>query len=413
MDFLNNSFSKISILSPSSKGARGQNNQDNSFSSALQAQPDTSKPISKATIQRGGSGNHFIGKEQRNKQSHDRRYNPPKSSQDKSSDWRRQPHNGDDRKENWRPGSGGSNTSGYSDSKRDITTLTLMHPHNGNASDKNWRSRSGGSNQGFHHSKQNATTIKLVCGLKSANHANELLDACINKSSRLQNELSRIGYHGKIDNDKLLVLNNEGGFSIIMKLGHELSFFQEAKINAIFDKRDSVGFVEWLGGSTGWRFEVSDKAEGTTSWKRRFVIQLNTLQSVFTLFAPDEHKFLFVKEKKRMVWRKHNELTDIVSDIRMWIEILEPSILTSQLLRNSNMGPDSVVHWAHHHPVSVTHAAPSYCIDHCKYLILTSFNLTALSATKNNSYPLTIVSTATMLELVTVSCRCHYSLCCF
>ncbi|KAL7526131.1 hypothetical protein ACHAXR_001334 [Thalassiosira sp. AJA248-18] len=151
---------------------------------------------------------------------------------------------------------------------------------------------------------------------------------------------------------------------VVLEFTRELSRTQESKLLEVFAKHDTVGYLEWLGGATGWRFDIVSESK---SWKRSFVIKLNTLQSVFTLFAKDEHKYHFAKEK-RMVWRKHEELTEIVSDIRVWIEIIVPSDLTRRLLRSSNKGPDSVVHWAHHHP--------------------------------SNKYPLTVVTQSTMLELV-------------
>ena len=54
-----------------------------------------------------------------------------------------------------------------------------------------------------------------------------------------------------------------------------------------------------------------------------------------------------------MMWRKQNELTDVVNDIRVWVETITPETeLTRRLLRNSSHGPNSLVHWAHHSPVS-------------------------------------------------------------
>ena len=90
----------------------------------------------------------------------------------------------------------------------------------------------------------------------------------------------------------------------------------------------------------GWRFDNAGR------WKARIVLQLNTLQDVFKLFAHDSEKYYFPLEKKRMVWRKHNELTEIVSDIRVWMEHMniESCELSRKMLRNSNSGPDSLVH---------------------------------------------------------------------
>ncbi|KAL3767404.1 hypothetical protein ACHAW5_007664 [Stephanodiscus triporus] len=139
-----------------------------------------------------------------------------------------------------------------------------------------------------------------------------------------------------------------------------------SKLLEVFAKYESAGFLEWLGGAKGWRFDCP-VTEGP-SWKKCAVIQLNTLQGVFKLFAKDAQKYFF-ENSQRMAWRKQDELTDVVNDVRVWIETITPrSELTRKMLRNSSTGPDSLVHWAHHHPQTY--------------------------------HPLTVVSESTMLELV-------------
>ncbi|KAL7543583.1 hypothetical protein ACHAWF_012290 [Thalassiosira exigua] len=203
-------------------------------------------------------------------------------------------------------------------------------------------------------------TLELLGGIP-LNHAHDICDACMKKDSAIRSSL-RSSWVVLVSSKDLKE------FSVILEFSGEMTTNQKEKLIKIFAKHESKGFVEWLGGAKGWRFDCP-KTE-STSWKKRFVIQLNSLQSVFTLFASDEQKYFFVDEKKRMVWRKHAELTDVVSDVRVFVETIKPrTCLTRQLLRSSNAGPDSPVHWAHHHP-------------------------------KNSDYPLTVVTETTMLELV-------------
>ena len=74
---------------------------------------------------------------------------------------------------------------------------------------------------------------------------------------------------------------------------------QKSKLLEVFANQQH-GFLEWLGGtSKGWRLDCSK--EESVSWKQRFVIQLNTFECFFTLFASPRQKFYLVEEKKRMV----------------------------------------------------------------------------------------------------------------
>jgi len=226
-------------------------------------------------------------------------------------------------------------------------------------------------------------SVELVCSL-SIEHAKKMQGACLTNGSMLERTVARIGFNIGDENSDVNTRNSckvvvktpliaapddPHQYSVVLEVGCEMKRGQKSKLLEVFAKYGSVGFLEWLEGAKGWRFDCP-KTE-RVSWKSRFVVELNTLQSIFTLFAQDEQKYFFADEKKRMVWRKHMELTEIVSDIRVWIEMINtirPSDVTRQLLRNSYSGPDSPVHWAHHHP--------------------------------KTDYPLTVVSEATMQELV-------------
>mmetsp|Transcript_44425 Transcript_44425/g.93268 ORF Transcript_44425/g.93268 Transcript_44425/m.93268 type:complete len:419 (-) Transcript_44425:135-1391(-) len=245
-------------------------------------------------------------------------------------------------------------------------------------------SSSGASGKNTVSSPSHVHTLKLVAGLDSFEYAKSLRVACIVSDSMLPITLQKIGCHGSI-NDENANINGTKSYKVIIKESsdstkskcyavvfesrYKLTRNQTSKLLEVFAKHQYCGFLEWLAGAKGWRYEECSN-EKSVSWKRRFVIQLNTLQSVYTLFAKPEQKFYFAEEKKRMVWRKHTELTEIVSDIRVWIEIIKPfsDLTRRRLLRNSSFGPDSPVHWAHHHP--------------------------------QTGYPLTVVTKATMMELV-------------
>ena len=207
--------------------------------------------------------------------------------------------------------------------------------------------------------------IDLMTGFDSVERAESLRDACHAKCSMLHTVLDKIGFRGSLVDEnsningvrcykvvikKLHIASNDR-YSIILEYSAEVTFseYRMRKLLAIFSKHRSAGFLEWLGGAKGWKFDCPT-TEGA-SWKKCAVIQLNTLQEVFKLFAIDSQKYFF-EGSQRMVWRKQNELTDVVNDIRVWIETITPqSELTRKMLRNSSTGPDSLVHWAHHHPV--------------------------------------------------------------
>lgn len=227
----------------------------------------------------------------------------------------------------------------------------------------------------------------------SREEAMSLCHACHKPDSMLQVTLDRIGvYSSGIENStsniksingyKVVVkahdktytsisvtdTKSEQLYSVVLELSKELGTSQTNRLLEVFDKHIAVGFAEWLGGASGWRFDCP-KGDRPTSWKRQYVLQLNTLQSVFTLFAPPAQKYFFVGEMKKMTWCKQDELTDHVSSIRVWIETIPRTNLSQRLLRTSTFGPESPVHWAHHHPLT--------------------------------NYPLTVVTSSSMSELTT------------
>jgi hypothetical protein len=218
--------------------------------------------------------------------------------------------------------------------------------------------------------------VDLVIGLESAERAMALRDACSAECSMLKEVLVKIGFVGSLVDENSNIKgvrsykvevkkSHDDKYSVIFEYStrENIPMHRMSKLLEVFARHESAGFLEWLGGAKGWRFDCP-VTEGA-SWKKCAVIQLNTLQGVFKLFAKDTQKYFF-ENSQRMAWRKQDELTDVVNDVRVWIETITPrSELTRQMLRNSSMGPDSLVHWAHHHPVrSCACASTSFLRSH-------------------------------------------------
>jgi hypothetical protein len=240
-------------------------------------------------------------------------------------------------------------------------------------------------------------TFDLMVGLEKLDDAVSLHNACCKEGSMMRYVLNKVvGYkllseqyvysplQHNVTNSCMVMIKNInttindnnkiGHFSIVLDYiaGRTMPTYQIKKIVSMFDNYTSPGYLDWLSGERGWKFynPPSDAAGSSSStvWKKRIVTKLNILQGVHSLFAPITQKYFF-GSNGRMVWRKQNELTDVVNDIRVWIETIKPKTdLIRQLLRNSSYGPNSLVHWAHHHP----HA----------------------------DFPLTVVSEVSMLKLV-------------
>ncbi|KAL7469072.1 hypothetical protein ACHAXS_009328 [Conticribra weissflogii] len=224
--------------------------------------------------------------------------------------------------------------------------------------------------------KKASYSLTLIEDLESMEEACQLLVACEKSGSMLRDKIEAVS--GERDFRMMVEVREKGNVDLVVYTSWELRYGQKKSIRSIFDTRDTVGYLDWLGGATGWKFDTTMASGEGGSWKRRAVVMLNTLQSVFALFAPDEQKYLFPNESKKLTWKKHAELTSIVSDVRVWLESITPkSPLVKKLLRNSRSGPDTPVNWAHHHP--------------------------------SNDYPLTVVTEALMQELadgvITLFCQ--------
>jgi hypothetical protein len=200
--------------------------------------------------------------------------------------------------------------------------------------------------------------------------AESLKIACTTTNSLFRERLQDMGVVSDFD---ILVATSYAAkdgdmmHNLTISTREQFTVTQSTQLRSIFSSFGKIGFMEWLAGAKGWRFENVDRSPDGLKWKQSVLIKLNCLQDVFKNFAPDQQKYVFVGSK-RYTWRKASELQLAVSDIRMWLETLDQTPLVKKLLCNSFKGPDSCVHWAHHHPL--------------------------------NQYPLTVVTKASMLELV-------------
>ena len=205
----------------------------------------------------------------------------------------------------------------------------------------------------------------------SKEQAEALTEACLKRGSLFRDRLHEIGVSCDFDvtvtsssPSSSATKKPEVSYGLLLDTRLPLAITQVRSLRAIFRSLNKVGFLEWLSGAKGWKF---DSGSVDAKWKPSILNKLNCLQDVFKNFAPDAQKFMFPGGRK-YTWRKAAELQVCVCDIRMWLETLEPSPLVKKLLRNSYTSPDTCVHWAHHHPL--------------------------------NKYPLTVVTKESMMELI-------------
>ena len=200
-------------------------------------------------------------------------------------------------------------------------------------------------------------------------HAKLLQEACLSIGSMLRKKLQTFKY-----SDSFTVTLEKGGkkmYTIVLQLSQQLDRYQDTKLKDIFAKHKCEGFVPWLSGKTGWYF-----SPGANEWGKSIISRLNDLQGVVRAFAPPELLYGFPGESKLLIWCKRQDLWRCVNDVRFFVERAKTKLpdtsharrLKRCLLLNSDDGPDSLVHWAHHDP--------------------------------QNNYPLTVVTEASMRRLV-------------
>ncbi len=186
-------------------------------------------------------------------------------------------------------------------------------------------------------------------GLDYAKHMQE---ACLSGNNMLRKTLKAFKF-----SDYTIKLERRGKnmYALALQLSKHLDRYHVMKLEDIFAKHKCEGFESWFSGATGWYY-----SPGVNEWGQIIIARLNDLQSVVKAFAPPELLYCFPGKSKILVWLKRNDLWRCVIDVRFFVERAKKKLpdtsaarrLKRCLLQNSDDGPDSLVHWAHHDPVS-------------------------------------------------------------
>ena len=163
------------------------------------------------------------------------------------------------------------------------------------------------------------------------------------------------------------------------------------------------GFESWLSGMTGWYY-----SDGVNKWGQTMVARLNDLQQVVKEYAPPDLLYCFPGKSRILLWLNRNDLWRCVIDVRFFVERAKKKLpntdsgrrLKRCLTQNSYDGPDCLVHWAHHDPVSLLalYALHITCFFLSVWCLTNSGFL--LASLQQNSYPLTVVTEESMRRLV-------------
>jgi hypothetical protein len=194
-------------------------------------------------------------------------------------------------------------------------------------------------------------------------YAKLMQEACLSTGNMLRKALQTFKY-----SDSYTVKLESGGknmYSIVLQLSRQLDRYQEMKLKDIFAKHKYEGFLSWFSGKTGWYY-----SPGVNSWGQNIIARLNDLQSVVKEYAPPELLYCFPGESKFLIWCKRQDLWRCVIDVRFFVERAKTKLpdtssarqLKRCLLQNSDDGPDSLVHWAHHDPVSLFACLPAFTL---------------------------------------------------
>lgn len=192
----------------------------------------------------------------------------------------------------------------------------------------------------------NMSQEPLVTRIENKNTAEALRTACLQTGSLFRDRLAAVDV--PLDTFAIKISGYRTDFRLVLETPTPLHSVQVRRVRSLFANYGTTGFLQWLGGATGWRFD-DDVDDG--NWKRSMLNKLNCLQDVFKIYAPDEQKYMFSGGKK-LTWCQASDLQSGVSDIRVWLETLDQTELVKRLLRTSYTGPDTCVHWAHHHPLN-------------------------------------------------------------
>eukprot|EP00984_Skeletonema_dohrnii_P006234 scaffold2239_cov114-Skeletonema_dohrnii-CCMP3373.AAC.15 len=218
-----------------------------------------------------------------------------------------------------------------------------------------------------HHDGSSHLHVLVLLSNLELDYAKLLQEACNSTGNMLRKTLQAIKYP-----DSYTVKLERSGknvYALVLQLSRQLDRYHEMKLKDIYAKHKCEGFAKWLGGMTGWYY-----SPGVNEWGQFIIARLNDLQSVVKTYAPPELLYCFPGESKTLVWCKRQDLWRCVIDVRFFVERAKKKLPGTssarrlKLLQNSDDGPDSLVHWAHHDP--------------------------------QNNYPLTVVTEVSMERLV-------------
>ena len=195
--------------------------------------------------------------------------------------------------------------------------------------------------------------LQILIGNLELDYAKRMQEACLSPNNMLRKTLQGFKY---FDNYNVkLERRDKNMYTIVLHLSKQLDRDHAMKLEDIFAKHKYQGFESWLSGMTGWYFSA-----GVNEWGQIIIARLNDLQQVVKKYAPPDLLYCFPGKSNILIWLKRNDLWRCVIDVRFFVERAKKKLPNTPLARrlkrclvqNSGDGPDSLIHWAHHDPVS-------------------------------------------------------------
>jgi hypothetical protein len=205
------------------------------------------------------------------------------------------------------------------------------------------------------------------------NQAKLIHAACLSDGNMIRKTLEKFKYydvyHVNIENDREML------YTLVLQLYRQLDRNHVIKLNNIFEKYNYPGFALWVSGKTGWYYSPD-----VNTWGRHILSHLNDLQKVVKTYAPPELLHCFPGESKTIIWCKSSDLWRCVLNVRFFVERAKTKLpdtpsarrIRRCLLQNSDEGPDSLLHWSHHDPVSFVALIPLHFSSCSFYLTVAS-----------------------------------------
>ena len=210
--------------------------------------------------------------------------------------------------------------------------------------------------------------LQILIGNLELDYAKRMQEACLSPNNMLRKTLQGFKY---FDNYNVkLERRDKNMYTIVLHLSKQLDRDHAMKLEDIFAKHKYQGFESWLSGMTGWYFSA-----GVNEWGRIIIARLNDLQQVVKKYAPPDLLYCFPGKSNILIWLKRNDLWRCVIDVRFFVERAKKKLPNTPLARrlkrclvqNSGDGPDSLIHWAHHDPVSFVCMQHRSCACFCRH----------------------------------------------